>query len=214
MKRIACIVGAVEQPEYRFPENAFVIAADRGYEYLKKHGIYPDLAIGDFDSLGFAPTDVPVIRMPVEKDDTDSMLAAKEALARGYKVFLLYGCAGGDRLSHTIANIQTLHYLASHGAVGFLLDNGTVVTVIRNSKLMFDARESGEISVFCLGADAEGVDISGLKYPLLNGTLTADTPLGAGNSFTGKTSFISVKNGTLCIIWHKDLSDFLYDLTH
>lgn len=214
MKRIACIVGAVEQPEYLFPENAFIIAADRGYEFLKKHDIYPDLAIGDFDSLGFSPADVPVIRMPVQKDDTDSLLAVKEGLARGYKVFLLYGCAGGERLAHSIANLQTLHFLATHGAVGFLLTGDTIATVIRNSKLMFDARERGEISVFCLGADAEGVDISGLQYPMLNGTLSADMPLGVSNAFTGKASFVSVKNGTLCVIWHKDIPDFLYDLTH
>ncbi len=52
-----------------------VIAADAGYEICLKEGLQPDLLLGDFDSME-APADFPhILRAPVEKDDTDTLLA-------------------------------------------------------------------------------------------------------------------------------------------
>lgn len=212
MNTICCIIGGVAA-EYPLPRNRFIIAADKGYEHLKNHGIRPDLAVGDFDSLGSIPTDLPVIRHPIEKDDTDALLAIKEGFARGYRIFILYGCLGGDRLEHSMANLQVLSYIAAQGGMGFLVNENTVITAIRNSKLMFDAHESGDISVFCMGADAEGVNIKGLQYELTNATLSADFPLGVSNHFKGKASFVAVKSGTLHILWHKDTPALIHDLT-
>ena len=75
----------------------FVVAADAGYLHCQRAGIVPDLVLGDFDSMDM-PADFPhVERVPVEKDDTDTMLAVKVGLDRGCKVFFLYGCTGGKR---------------------------------------------------------------------------------------------------------------------
>lgn len=210
--KICCIVGSVPTEEYIFPEERLLIAADSGYAHLKANGITPDVAVGDFDSLGFVPDDVPVIEHPIEKDDTDTILAVKEGLQRGCKIFLLYGCVGGDRLDHTVANLQTLAFIASQGGMGFLLDAERVSTVIRNSRLMFDAKESGDISVFCFGEDAEGVTIKGLHYSLTNATLRATFPLAVSNHFEGKAGFVSVKSGTLLVIWSKKTADLIDDL--
>ena len=48
------------------------------------------------------------------------------------------------------------------------------------------------------------MDISGLYYPLKNGTLTPFFPLGVSNHFTGEEAEISVKNGTLLILWDRE----------
>ena len=59
-----------------------VIAADAGYRVCQQAGIVPDLLLGDFDSMD--QPDFPNIRRsPVEKDDTDTMLAVKTALEEG-----------------------------------------------------------------------------------------------------------------------------------
>ena len=93
-----------------------VIAADAGFRICRKLGITPDLLMGDFDSME-APKDFAhLIRAPVEKDDTDTMLAVKEGLRQGCTDFLLYGGTGGERLDHTLANFQALLYLRRHGA--------------------------------------------------------------------------------------------------
>lgn len=212
MSKICCIVGGVATENLPFPKNRLIIAADKGYETLEKQGIAADIVIGDFDSLGYTPTGTKVVRHPVEKDDTDTMLAIKYGLANGCRIFILYGCVGGKRIDHTIANLQALSFLAAQGAIGFLTDENSVITAIQNSKLLFDVKEQGNISVFCLGAEAQGVNIKGLHYELTNANLTPNFPLGVSNRFVGKTSFVSVKNGTLHIVWQKNVSDLISDL--
>ena len=69
--------------------DAFVIAADGGLQHTKKLGVAPDVILGDFDSLGYVPEGANVF--PVEKDDTDAMLAVRHGLAVGCREFLLYG---------------------------------------------------------------------------------------------------------------------------
>ncbi len=212
MNKICCIVGGVFSENLVMPKDCFIIAADKGYEYLKKTGIKADLSIGDFDSLGYTPKDTQTLCHPAQKDDTDTLLAIKYALSAGYRIFILYGCVGGERIDHTVANLQALSYIARQGGLGFLIDQNTVITAIHNSKLMFDAKEQGNISVFCLGADAEGVNIKGMHYELTNATLTSCFPLGVSNHFLGKAGFVSVKNGTLHIIWQKDIRQLIADL--
>ena len=181
--------------------DAFVIAADGGLRHTKKFGITPDVVLGDFDSLGYTPEGANVF--PVEKDDTDAMLAVRLGLRRGCDEFLLYGSLDGPRLDHTVANFQTLQFLADHGAVGYLIGNTTMATVVKNGKLTFPAGISGTISVFCMGKDAEGVPESGLFYGLENGVLSSGFPLGVSNHFTGEKAEISVKSGSLLVLWEK-----------
>ena len=178
-----------------------VIAADGGVRHAEKLNLIPDVILGDFDSLGYAPEGANVF--PVEKDDTDAMLAVRHGLSLGFREFLLYGSLDGPRLDHTVANFQTLQYLCDRDAFGYLVGNDYIVSVVKNGELRFPAGLEGTISVFCLGADAEGVDIEGLHYPLKDGTLTAGFPLGVSNHFTGKEAAIRVKNGSLLVLWDR-----------
>ena len=182
------------------PES-FVIAADGGLRHTEKLGITPNAVLGDFDSLGFCPEGANVF--PVEKDDTDAMLAVRLGLRRGCGEFLLYGSLDGPRLDHTVANFQTLQFLADHGAVGYLIGNTAMVTVVKNGKITFPAGLSGTISVFCMGPDAVGVTEKGLFYGLENAALTSGFPLGVSNHFTGEEAEISVKNGSLLVLWER-----------
>lgn len=178
-----------------------VIAADGGLAHTRKLGIVPDVILGDFDSLGYTPEGANVF--PVEKDDTDAMLAVRRGLAEGCDLFFLYGSLDGPRLDHTVANFQTLQFLADHGAKGYLVGNDTMVTVVKNDTLRFSQDAKGTVSVFCLGPDAKGVTLRGLYYPLENGTLTPGFPLGVSNHFTGAPAEISVQDGSLLVIWEK-----------
>ncbi len=182
------------------PED-HVIAADGGLVHTEKLGIHPDEILGDFDSLGFVPADSRVF--PVEKDDTDAMLAVRRGLQLGYREFILYGSLDGPRLDHTIANFQTLQFLCDHGAHGYLVGNDYIVTVVKNGRLHFLAGAEGTVSVFCLGADAHGVTLNGLYYPLENGSLTAGFPLGVSNHFTGREAEIFVEDGNLLVLWDR-----------
>lgn len=182
-------------------KDDFIIAADGGLVHTEKLGIIPHEILGDFDSLGHVPEGANVF--PVEKDDTDAMLAVRRGLRLGYREFLLYGSLDGPRLDHTVANFQTLQFLADHNAFGYLVGKDYLVTVVRNGTISFPAELAGTISVFCLGCDAEGVTLEGLYYPLDKGTMTAGFPLGVSNHFTGSPAKITVEKGSLLILWDR-----------
>ena len=182
--------------------DAFVIAADGGLRHTQALGLQPDIILGDFDSLGYTPEGSRVF--PVEKDDTDAMLAVRRGLDLGYREFLLYGSLDGPRLDHTVANFQTLQFLSDRGAVGYLAGFTTLVTVVKDGGILFPAGKQGTVSVFCLGSDAEGVTLEGLYYPLNKGRLTAGFPLGVSNHFTGQEARISVEKGSILVLWDRE----------
>lgn len=197
---IFCAVGfdKLAQP---IGQKDFVIAADGGLKHTEKLGISPDMILGDFDSLGYIPDSAAVF--PVEKDDTDSMLSAKLGLERGCRRFVIYGGMDGQRLDHTVANFQILQYLAERGAEAYLVGKQYIATALRNGEIIFESAAEGIVSVFCVGADATGVSIEGLRYSLTDGTLTSGYPLGVSNHFMGQRARISVKDGCLLILWDR-----------
>jgi len=188
------------------PERDLVIAADGGYTYLKNLGIVPDIWVGDADSLDKATSDTisdsevgEVIKLPCEKDDTDTLSAVKIGMEHGCKSFMIYGGCGG-RLDHTIANIKVLSYIEDKGCVGYMYDRTTMLTVIKNRGVAFPPEASGMISVFSLTDESRGVNISGLKYEVSDIVLKESDSVGVSNEFTGKPGCISVKDGKLLII--------------
>ena len=179
----------------------YLLAADGGLRHLEQLNLAPHGILGDFDSLGYVPAGAQVF--PVEKDDTDAMLAARKGLQLGYQEFLFYGALDGPRLDHTVANFQTLQFLADHGAKGYLIGKEWIVTVIKEETISFPAEAEGTISLFCLGADAGGITLENLYYPLENGTLTSGFPLGVSNHFTGKPARITAGKGSILAMWER-----------
>ncbi|MBQ7817290.1 MAG: thiamine diphosphokinase [Oscillospiraceae bacterium] len=179
----------------------YIVAADGGVRHVEALSLEPHAILGDFDSLGYVPQGAAVF--PVEKDDTDAMLAVRHGLERGFREFLIYGGLDGQRLDHTVANYQTLQFLADNGAKGYLIGKDYIVTIIKNETVRFSAAAEGIISVFCLGADAKGVSLQGLQYPLENGTLRSSFPLGVSNHFIGENAKISVEDGSLLAMWDR-----------
>src|SRR4051812_6985170 len=96
----------------RMPD--LVIAADGGALKARVLGFEPALVVGDTDSLSAADVDrlradgIDVLVHPRAKDESDTELAVREALARNPRSLLLVGGFGGGRIEHTVANILLL----------------------------------------------------------------------------------------------------------
>lgn len=196
------IVGGGENYGITFkkePED-YVIAADAGYRHLEKVGIEADMVVGDFDSLGTIPDHPNLVKLNPVKDVTDTWEAVRLGMEKGYSEFHLFACTGG-RIDHTIANVQLLSNLAESGACGYLYDKDSVLTVIKDSSLSFDASKKGYLSVFSLSNECKGVTLKGLKYELTDNILSNTFPLGVSNEFTGKESVISVKEGSMLVVF-------------
>ncbi|NLD59260.1 MAG: thiamine diphosphokinase [Clostridiales bacterium] len=176
----------------------WVVAADGGLASLAQIGVSPDAVVGDFDSLASPPEGAEVVRLPVEKDETDMLAAIRLGLERGFRDFRLYGGTGG-RLDHTVANLQLLCYLSLRGARGRLVDESCQFTAITDGELRFGAASTGVLSVFAPLGEARGVALEGLRYPLEGATLRGDYPLGVSNAFVGRPARASVASGTLLV---------------
>lgn len=176
-----------------------VIAVDAGYRQLG--GRRADYVVGDFDSLGFVPKNENVVRLPARKDDTDALFAVKLGLEKGFRRFVVYGGVG-ERLDHTLANIQVLAYLTRRGARGCLVGETESLMMVQNGSVRFSGRPRGTVSVFAHGGTARGVTLEGLEYPLDRATVTADFPVGVSNLFTGAPARVAVEDGLLLIVWN------------
>ena len=218
MKSCALICAAT--PNMKHFEEAYrqgayesVVAVDGGYAFLQKCGVEPDVALGDFDSLGFVPENAQSLVFPEDKDASDLGLALDWALEQGFKQVEIYG-AFAWRLDHTIAAIQemarakeknpvTTIYGISEVNKFCVISSGETVE-FDTSEFASDAlcgeKDKRSVSVLSLCDESTGVTISGLKYELADATLSNRGSLGLSNEFIGQDFSISVKNGTLLIV--------------
>lgn len=188
------------QPYYQAAH--YTIAADAGYQSMRALGLTPDYLLGDYDS---APPPEPapnVERLPREKDDTDMHYAAKHALAMGAKQVTILGGTGG-RLDHTLANLQTLVFLAEHGVRACLADECHEIYALGPGVHEF-SRCKQYVSVLCAGKRAAGITLRGLRYPLTDAVLTHDFPIGVSNEFTGEEMQIAVGDGMVYLIFAQE----------
>ncbi len=196
--------------------DAFVIAADSGLTAAEAMGIRPDLIVGDFDSYtGTLPEgeDAPeILRVPAEKDVTDTVLACQLAMERGFHRLLILGGTGG-RADHYFSNILWLYSLKTQGADVLLTDGRNEFRVLRDECAVIPrmpgvTKEGGGdgwyFSLFALGiAGGERctVTASGCRYPLPAPVeLNWDNPSYAvSNEVTAERAEITV-TGTVLLI--------------
>ncbi len=198
MKRCLIIAGGDYAP-IRPKRGDFILACDRGYAWCKREGIVPDLILGDFDSYaGALPAQIPALRYPVEKDDTDTMLAVRRAKERGFDHVRLCCCFGG-RLDHLLSNVETLHYAAALGMEAEAADENNDLRVLRPGSYTIPYREGWSLSLIALTEQVTGLTIRGAKYEVENAVLRKPTTLGQSNAFVTDVK-LSFESGMLAVV--------------
>ena len=203
MKRCVIVGGAdisdvAAVRRYLRPDD-FVIACDSGLRHTATLGLTPNLIVGDFDSSARPDTDIETIVLPCEKDDTDTVFAAKEALSRGFDDFLLLGAAGG-RLDHTLGNIAVLLMLDAQSKRAILVDDYSEMEIVsQNPVLVPDTFPY--FSLLAVDGAASGVTVRNAKYPLDRAVITPAYPYGVSNEpLPGQAAEVSVETGRLLLI--------------
>lgn len=199
------IVGASEFNADHFREMDaqgafdFVIAVDGGLTHLESIDRKPDMALGDFDSLGYIPKGMRVVRFSSNKSKSDMELALERAKNMRHNDLFVYGGLEG-RLDHTLANLQVFAKFSEKGAYVNAIGASTMAAFITGPDT-FDlpAQESGIVSVFSLSDESTGVFERGLAYELDDAVLSNRTSLGLSNEFTGEPVLIGVESGTIAV---------------
>lgn len=201
------IISGGTAPSVEFLKNAvkdcdFIICADLGLEHACKAGITADIAVGDFDSGAVLDNCKQLVRLPVEKDDTDTMSAARLAVENGATQVVLL-CCTGTRFDHTYANLFVLDFLRRNSIDACIKDEHNTVFLVESESIQIE-KERKFLSLLPFCSRAKGVSISGVKYPLENATLGSDFPIGVSNEITHSHARLSVASGTLAVILSDD----------
>lgn len=183
-------------------DNDWYIAADGGIRLTAQLYITPHLMVADHDSS------VPVygienIRLPREKDVTDTRAAMDIAFEKGYRDFLLLGCIGG-RMDHTLACMLSAVQLTQKGANVQIIDGQNQMTVLSAGTHRLCNDFSKIFSVFALGETVKNLQILGVKYPLNGYDLECIDSLCVSNELASEDATISFGSGAVLLIFSKD----------
>lgn len=187
----------------------YIICADRGAEVAYKYGVEPDEIIGDFDSIdkcilrSFKERNIPIIKFPIEKDDTDTSIAVEEVLKREVNQVVILG-ATGTRIDHVLGNIGLLIKFLKHDIKCYIRDDNNII-LLTDKNITLEYRGYKYFSLLSYGEAVRELTIEGGKYPLNNYELQLGDPLAVSNEFLpDKTANINFRSGLLLIIESKD----------
>lgn len=180
-----------------------LICADGGLRHAAALGLTPDLVVGDFDSADprllaeAVQQGLPILRLPVEKDKTDSQVALEEAVRRGAEEVLLVGCSG-SRIDHTLSNLLLL----PGAPVPVTLTDGQNIAraLAPGRSLRLEAEPGAFLSLVPLSPVVTGVCVDGVRWPLKGATLRWGESLGVSNRVTAAVATVSVGEGVLLVV--------------
>jgi thiamine pyrophosphokinase len=190
MARFAILLGgtlSVTPRLLRQIAGARAIAADSGMMHAETLGLEPELWAGDFDSASDAMlsrhVDIPRLSFPAEKDATDGEIAIAEALKRGASSIVLVGGLGGQA-DHTLGILGATLRLAKQGTSAIATSGFEEAWPLVAGEMKLDLARGNRISIVPY-ADFEGLDLSGVKWPLTNRSVPLGSSLTLSNIATG-----------------------------
>ncbi len=186
-----------------------LICADGGANHVYRLGVVPDLIVGDLDSISpgvmdyYSGHNVPVLRFPPEKDDTDQRIALKAAIELGATEVVLLGSIG-KRLDHTLGSLSVLAYLLENGVSGVVMDEYNEITLCQGEALI-RGEVGQEVSLLPLTTRVTGISTQNLKYALRNAVFTLGNPYGISNVMTAPQARVTFEQGMLLVIKSREM---------
>lgn len=167
--------------------GARVIAADSGMMHAAALRVVPELWVGDFDSSGSELTvqyrDVPRETFPAEKDTTDGAIAVAEAIRRGAREIVLLGGLGGQT-DHTAGLLGQSIEIARKGLACLLTSGLEEAWPLIPGRMRVDLPPGTRLSIIPFG-DLEGLDLTGVKWPLADRMVPVGATLTLSNMALG-----------------------------
>lgn len=190
------------------------VGVDRGVLVLLEHGIVPNLALGDFDSvtsdeLKMIQENVPKVSLfPAEKDETDLELAIDWAIRQKPSNIYIFGATGG-RVDHFLANIQLLQkekmlqYVQETNI--YIVDEKNSLTVKTPGSYPIQVDLSKKyFSLLSVTKEVAELTLTGFKYPLHQARLTRGSTLCMSNELISDCGNVSFKKGILMMVRSND----------
>ncbi len=202
-KRAVLVVGGDAPSEHVLKEalaqSKFLAAADSGAVAVHRAGLTPNLLVGDMDSVDgevlekVSAADTRVLRLPVEKDDSDTESAVKALCDRGFQEIILLG-ATGSRLDHVLGSVMLISAAAASSPQVVLWDANNCCRLIKAGAYHL-SRTEDNVSVVPLSPDGLTLTLNGFYYPLQEDTILFGQSRGLSNVMVAQEGTISVHHG-------------------
>lgn len=187
-----------------------VIAADGGARRALELDVRPDLVVGDLDSIRpdtlarLHALGIAVERAPADKDESDTELCLRAALARGATAIRLVGALGGQRVEHSVANLLLLAHPMLDGLDAAVIAPPSVIrrvgTAESGGSMVVRGTPGDHVSLFPADTEVAGVRTHDLRYPLHDEPLHPGPARGLSNELLTEEARVDVRRGRLLVI--------------
>lgn len=199
-----------------FDDFDTIICADKGYNHGISLGLKPQYVIGDFDSSTLSYTEqiniqkqkkdhatsykpIKIIKLPEEKDFTDTEAALDFAVKNGASYIIILGGLGG-RFDHTMGNISLLSkYLTHPDLTIYIQDGQNKIYLLSPGSYRIEKNNFRYISFISFGEFVEKLTVTNVKYPLSNYFLKNNSTLCISNEILNDSCNLSFTSGKLLI---------------
>lgn len=182
-----------------FTEIGDVYATEGGTLAALRKGVHVKAAFGDFDSVdeeafSLILKNTPEIhRVSSIKDETDSELAIRELITRGYDEIHVYG-ALGERADHQHINLQLMYRFPQV----ILEDESQRIQAYTPGDYSFNEGIYTYFSVFTF--ESATISLRGFRYPLDHFDLTWDSLLTVSNEWNQEKALMQVHQGKVWVV--------------
>ncbi|WDV47645.1 thiamine diphosphokinase [Clostridiaceae bacterium M8S5] len=184
-----------------------IICADGGVKHLFKYGIFPDVVVGDLDSIKIEnlnilkQREIEIVKFPTDKDYTDMEIALEYAIKSGAKEIHIGG-ATGSRMDHSLGNVLLLSSVHDKGIKATIYDNSNEITILKEESGVFDNTHK-YISILPVTQDGAIVSTDGMKYEVNQKRYKFASLFGVSNEILKESAKITIHKG-VCIVIKAD----------
>lgn len=189
-------------------ENSYVICADGGIKNFINTNMYPDLLVGDLDSideLGLSflkENNIKFEKFPSKKNLTDTELALSFLVEKGFKEINILS-ATGTRMDHTISNILLLEYLYKNKIDAKIIDNHNEIIYKEEETFKVSKKDYKYLSLISI-SDELIYSTCGMEYETDHLNIKRYSARGVSNEIKKDYATIIIHSGKALIIKSRD----------
>jgi len=186
----------------------YIIGVDRAAYWLLTHGIIPNVAIGDFDSvtkeeMRLITNSIRIVKkFSSDKNWTDMELAVKFAIKQNPSEVVIVG-GTGTRHDHTLATLHILDQLLKAGISHTFLDATNRIRLIGRGKTIIKKASYRYISILPYTKNIL-VSLHGFRYNLIRKILKQGTTIGISNELLTSQGVIRLFSGKAWVMESND----------
>ncbi|MCD1147107.1 thiamine diphosphokinase [Peptoniphilus sp. KCTC 25270] len=181
----------------------YIICADHGFDLCREMKILPNILIGDLDSvsgknLEGMKEEFEILKLPSEKDETDTEVALDFGLGKNPKEIHIVG-GFGTRKDHVLGNFFLLEKYKDSPCQIVLLDDRNRVIFLKEGKHSIEKRGFHYVSILPV-SECFSYSTEGFQYEVEKLKLKRGTPRGISNELKKDIGTIIVHEGmSFCI---------------